>query len=111
MANELEKTLRSTAAKIAQYVEDAATINVDTNYILVGPDGQGSFDQAKPGIRSVIRLDGDCETILPVQTGQSGQLEVNADMFEIHQQNVETAIEYRARMMSALLDVLKSYTG
>jgi len=59
----------------------------------------------------VIRLDGDCETILPVQTGQSGQLEVNADMFEIHQQNVETAIEYRARMMSALLDVLKSYTG
>jgi hypothetical protein len=32
-------------------------------------------------------------------------------MFEIHQQNVETAIEYRARMMSALLDVLKSYTG
>jgi hypothetical protein len=111
MANELEKTLRSTAAKIAQYVEDAATINVDTSYILVGPDGQGSFDQAKPGIRSVIRLDGDCETILPVQTGQSGQLEVNADMFEIHQQNVETAIEYRARMMSALLDVLKSYTG
>jgi len=109
MANEFEKTLKNTAAKIAQYVEDIATAEVVTKLNQVSGDGTADFAQARPGVRTIIRLDGDSETIVPVNAGPDGQLEVNSEIFEIHQSNVQAAIEYRARMMSALLEMLKSY--
>jgi len=111
MANELEKTIKNIATKIAQYVDDAATINVETSYIQVGSDGKADFTQAKPGLRTTIRLDGDSEAILPVSLDKGGNLSVNTEMHEIHQRNVETAIEYRARILAALSELLRSYTG
>ena len=110
MANEFERSLKNTAARIAQYVDDVAAINVDTRYLLVGAEDQADFAQAKPGLRTVIRLDGDCETILPVNAGAGGQLEVNTEMYEIHQRNVQTAIEYRAKILAALLEAMKAYS-
>jgi hypothetical protein len=38
---------------------------------------------------------------------EAGALAVDAIVFELHQQNVQAAIEYRARMMSSLLGVLR----
>jgi hypothetical protein len=111
MPSDLEKALKSTALKVQTYVENVATLKVDTRYVLVGDNASSDFEQAKPAIRTVIRLDGDCETILPVMPGESGQLEINANMYEIHQRNVQTAIEYRANMLSALLETLRSYGG
>jgi hypothetical protein len=32
---------------------------------------------------------------------------VDQDLFDVHQRNVATAIEYRSRMMEALLQILK----
>ena len=111
MANKLEKTVQDMVTQIAQYVNDVATVNVDTSYIQVGTNGQTDFAQARPGLRTIIRLDGDSETILPVSPGEGGQLEINTELYEIHQRNVQTAIEYRARILSALLDGVRSYTS
>jgi hypothetical protein len=38
-------------------------------------------------------------------------LEVDAALFELHQQNVNTAIEYRARILNSLLSTLQPRRG
>jgi hypothetical protein len=108
MASELEKSLKSAAEKIAQYIDDAATMTVETRTIEISAQGVTQFDQAQAVARSVVRMDGDSETVVPVRpSGKPGQTEVDAALYELHQRNVATAIEYRARILSALLDALK----
>ena len=108
MPNEFEIALKNTAASIAQYVQDAATLQVESRYVDVGGSETPSFDKARPVARTIVRLDGDSETIIPMRKGSAGALEVDATLFELHQQNVTTAIDYRARILNALLSALPS---
>ncbi len=108
MAAELENSIKNAAAKVAEYVADVATMTVETKYVEVGPDGHANFDQAKPAARTIIRLDGDSETVVPMSEGAGGEFEVDTLLFDLHQSNVETAIDYRESMLNALLDTLKS---
>jgi hypothetical protein len=110
MPNEFETALKNTAASVAKYVQDVATLQVETRYVDVGGESTPAFDQARPVSRSIIRLDGDSETVVPMRKGASGALEVDSALFELHQQNVATAIDYRARMLAALLSILPSRT-
>ncbi|MEM7031673.1 MAG: hypothetical protein AAF629_19115 [Chloroflexota bacterium] len=111
MANDLEKTIKSTAIRVAKYVEDAATMTVDTHYIQIDDGDNANFDSAKPALRTTIRLDGDSETIVPLSKNSDGQLELNGDMYEAHQNNVNTAIEYRAKILSSLLEMMRTITN
>lgn len=111
MANELDKALKSAATSVAGYVKDASTMLVETYYVEVGPEGSAAFDQAKPVARSLIKLDGDSETVMPMRANDAGVMEVDAELFDLHQQNVNTAIEYRARILNALLGTLTSRIG
>jgi hypothetical protein len=106
MANELSTAVKSAAANIARYIADAATLTVETRFVEAGAQGFGDFDKALPAARTVIRLDGDSETIAPVRKTNAGVYEVDEALFELHQVNVETAIEYRARILSSLLEAL-----
>ena len=106
MANEFETALKNTAASIAKYVQDAATLQVESRFVDVGVDGTPAFDEARPVARTIVRLDGDSETIIPMRKGNAGVLEVDSTLFEVHQQNVATAIDYRARILNALLSTL-----
>lgn len=111
MPNEIETALRNTATRIAKYVEDVATITVETKFLELGSNEEVNFEAAKPGLRTILRLDGDSEAIVPMQRGERGNLEANTDLIDIHQRNLDSAIEYRARMMGALLETLRAYTG
>ncbi|NJN68259.1 MAG: hypothetical protein HC884_16875 [Chloroflexaceae bacterium] len=112
MANELETSLRNAAARVAQYVDDVATLTVETRYIQVVPGtevGSPDFAGAKPAARTEIKLDSDSATVVPMRPSQTtGVLEVDAELLNIHQANVTMAIEYRARMLDALLGILRS---
>lgn len=66
------------------------------------------FDQAKPIAQTVISLDGDSAAIVPMLEVEAGRLEMDADLLDLHQRSVTTTIEYRARILSALLGVLQS---
>jgi hypothetical protein len=66
-----------------------------------------NFDEAHPAARTEIRLDGDCATVLPVHKNDAGVFVVDGDLFDMHQRNVATVIEYRSRMMDALLQTFK----
>ena len=103
MASEMREALKSAAEKIAKYVEDVAEMAVETHYVELGAS---SFDQAKLAARTIVKLDGDSQTVVPMQKGES-KLEVDMAVFEVHQQNVAAATEYRTKMMNALLSVLR----
>jgi hypothetical protein len=106
MPNEFETALKNIAASAAKYVQDAAELNVETRYVDVSIDGTPDFDKARPVGRTIVRLDGDSETVVPMRKAAGGALEVDSALFELHQQNVATAIDYRARILNALLSAL-----
>ena len=100
---ELKEALKSAADKIAKYVEDAASMTVETRYVEVG----AASDESKMLARTIVKLDGDSETILPMKPGPDGLLVVDTVVNEMHQENVQTAIDYRTEMLERLLGVLK----
>ena len=104
MAASLNTSVKNATAKIAQYVEDAATMTVVTNYVEVG----GDDDTPKLGASTLVRLDGDSVTTVPLQKGAEGTLSVDEELYAVHQQNVNTAIEYRARMLASLLTTFRA---
>jgi hypothetical protein len=108
MATDFTSSLRNAAASVAKYVEDAATMEVVTKYVEINDDETSDFEQAKPVARTIVKLDADSETIFPMRAGQDEALEVDLSLFELHQQNVDTAIDYRARILDALLGTIMS---
>lgn len=103
MANEYESALKNAAASVARYVQDAATMQVESKYVEIGGKDPADFAAASPVARTVIRLDGDSETVIPMRVNNAGVPEVDNILFDLHQENVNTAIEYRARILNALL--------
>jgi len=108
MANGLENAARNAAVKISQYVKDIAEMKVETLYVQIGPDGAVDFSQAKPVAQTIISLDGDSKVVVPLRQLETSRFEVDTDLLDLHQRNVNTAIEYRARIVEALLSALQS---
>jgi len=106
MPNELTNTLKSVAEKVLNYVNKAAELSVETQYVEIGGSA-ANFSQALPAASTIIKLDGDCKGVIPVRKNETGTLEVDSALFELHQANVNTAIEYRAKMLNAMLQALR----
>jgi hypothetical protein len=106
MANEFETALKNAATSVARYVQDASEMMVETKYVDVSDTGTPDFAAARPVARTIIRLDGDSEVIVPIRQSGSGTPDVDLSLFDLHQQNVATTIEYRARILNALLSTL-----
>jgi len=106
MPSEFENAMKSAAASLAKYIEDAAELQVKSYYVEIGTDGTADFEGANPVASTTIRLDGDSETVFPMRKNQAGVLDVDSSLFELHQENVNTAIEYRARILNAMLGSL-----
>lgn len=100
---ELKEALKNAADKVAKYVEDVATMTVETRYVEIG----SAPEQSKLAARTTIKLDGDCETILPMKPGPDGALVVDTVVNEMHQENVQAAIDYRSEMLEKLLSLLQ----
>ena len=66
MANEFETALKSVATNVARYVQDAAEMKVETRAVHITGAATPDFDSAQPVARTIVRLDGDSETILPL---------------------------------------------
>jgi hypothetical protein len=104
MASEFDTTLKNIAQKIAKYVEDVAELSVETRSVEVG--ASTGFADARPVARTLIKLDGDCEAVVPIRSAAEGQA-VDGGLFEVHERNVAAAIEYRAKLLNAMLSALK----
>jgi hypothetical protein len=100
---ELKQALKDAADAIAKYVRDAATMTVETRYVEMGSD----VENAKLAARTTVKLDGDSESILPMKKSAEGELIVDTVVYEMHQQNVHAAIDYRAEILGRLLSILR----
>lgn len=59
MANDFTSSLRNAAASVDKYVDEAATIDMITEYVEVSSDADSEFEAANPGARTIIKLDSD----------------------------------------------------
>ena len=117
MANEIQDTLKEVANRISQFVDNAATMTVQTWYVEVGAgeipvdeENVAQFKQvATPAARTDLRFDGDSTGVIPMRRGADGELEVHQELLALHVQNVRTATEYRASILGSLVSILKEY--
>jgi hypothetical protein len=117
MADEIQETLKEVAKRIGELVNDAGTMSVETWYIEVGGEAipvdeerVAHFKQvATPAAQTDIRFDGDSTGVVPMRKGASGELEVHQELLALHVQNVRTATEYRASILSSLVGILREY--
>jgi hypothetical protein len=98
---EIKEALKNVADEVAKYVKDAATLTVQTKTTQVGSGAEATL-----AAESVIKLDGDNITTLPVSTNDFGKTEVDSVIYEIHMQNVQAAIEYRSKIIQSVIEVL-----
>ncbi|MBX0329779.1 hypothetical protein K2Z83_19090 [Oscillochloris sp. ZM17-4] len=111
MPTELENSIRSAAEKVAAYIEDASSMEVKTFYVLTSASAMPDLDKERPGAYTMVQLDGDSKTVVPMREGRDGGLELDGTLFEIHERNVATATEYRARVLNALIGLLQQRGG
>lgn len=107
MPTELENSIRAAAEKVARYIEDAASMEVKTYYVLVGADTAPDVEKDRPGAYTLVKLDGDNKTIVPMREGRDGVMELDSTLFDIHERNVKTATEYRASVLNSLIGLLQ----
>jgi hypothetical protein len=110
MPGDLENALRTVAERIAGYVENAARMTVETRSLRIAATTDGDPEQPRLLARTVLSLDGDSEVVIPMREAEDGSFRVDAEALDVHRANVRTAIEYRARMLDALLLVLQGRT-
>ncbi|MCL4867875.1 MAG: hypothetical protein KJ063_02805 [Anaerolineae bacterium] len=100
---DVETTLNKISSKLMQYVEDAATLSVETRAVDIGKTAD--FKDAKPVASTVIKIDGDSTTIVPTRSSPNGD-EIDNALFHLHTQNVSLAIQYRQNIINALISAL-----
>lgn len=100
---DIESALNRIAAKLVEYVDDVATLNVVTQSVDVNKTTD--FKDAKPVASTNIRIDGDSSMIVPLRSGANGA-EVDNALYNLHMQNVALAIQYRQNILNALIAAL-----
>ncbi len=109
MAESWEVSIKNTAQKLADALQDAATLTVQTDYIEAAVGGGA---QTTPvSLTTVIKLDADSLNAVPVTNVAGVGLQVNRDLYEIHAANVQAATDYRMGILHELLDAIKSQLG
>ena len=102
-ATEIKEALKNSADTIARYIKDVATLTVTSSTQEVGSTAEPVL-----AARTVISIDGDNNSVLPTNKNTDGRLEIDSVLYDLHMQNVKSAIEYRAQMINALIGLLQS---
>ena len=106
----LQNSIKNATSKLAKALEDAAELRVETRYVLLSEPTADAKpdDNGRLLARTVMELGGDTTVVLPMTRNDAGELQTNKEIFDFHQKNVVTALEYRARLLSDLLGAIRS---
>lgn len=106
MAESWEVSVKNTAQKLADALQDAATLTVKTEYVEAAAAGGA---QSTPILLTTeIHLDADSLNSVPVTRVEGVGLQVSQDLYQIHASNVQAATDYRLRILQALLEAVQS---
>lgn len=108
MTADPDGALQSIMTRIAQYIEDAAELRVETRCLELSADGPVDFTAARPVAQTVVKLDADSIAVVPVRRTGPDTVEPDVTLLELHQRSVQIATEYRSCILSALLDALQA---
>ncbi len=103
---EIKEALRSAADTVAKYVRDLGVLNVETHTVEVGPANEPVLVA-----RTVIKLDGDNNSMIPGVRNEQGKFEIDTVLYDLHMQNVQKAIDYRSKLMDSMLALLRGTGG
>ena len=106
MPSELENNIRAAAEKLAKALADASDLTVETKYVELDPQNPEKIDRPFLVAKTVIQLDGDQETIIPLRRGETGGLSLDDALLDVHLRNVTTTIEYRKSSIQSLISML-----
>jgi hypothetical protein len=104
MAEQWEVSVKNTAQKLADALQDAATLTVKTEYV----EAAGGAQATPITLTTEIHLDADSLNSVPVTRVEGVGLQVNQDLYQIHASNVQAATDYRLRILGALLDAVQT---
>lgn len=107
MPSNLDDSIREAASQVRKYVQDAAEMKVSTFYVLTGTGEVSKLEAERPGAYTEVKLDGDTRVVVPMREGRDGTLELDETLFNIHERNVQSATDYRARVLNALVGLLQ----
>ena len=114
MANEtaidLPAALKKAGEELARQISDATELLVDTKYVLVDDTGNVDWNKSTPVARTVVKLDGDTELIIPM-TKQGDTLVLRKDLLELHNNSVTSARAYREKLYDMMMSVAREIAG
>jgi len=99
---EIKEALRSAADTVSKYVRDAAVLTVETQTLEVASGAEPQLAS-----RTVIKIDGDNTSVVPGLKNEAGKWEIDTVLYDIHMQNVQSAIDYRSKMIDSMLSLLR----
>lgn len=108
MATDLETNIRTALEKLAKALADAAEVTIETRYKVVADlQNPGALEKSNTILvaRTVIQLDGDQEAIIPVTATETGSIVIEDMLLDLHQRNVQAAIEYRKEALNTLVNI------
>lgn len=98
---ELKEALKNAADMVAHYVQEVATMTVETDVVEIGV----TSSQPQLAARTIIKLDGDSQSTLPLKRAPDGSLVVDTMVNDLHQVNVQAAKDYRKEILERLLTI------
>jgi len=106
----LQNAIKNTTEKLAKALEDATELKIETRYIDLSGPNAASDEAGRLLARTVMQLDGDMTVIVPMNRDEAGELQTNKEVFDLHQSNVVTALDYRAKLLNDLIKAMRSLT-
>jgi len=100
-ANDMKEALKGAAESVRKFISDIGELKVETRVIEPGQK------ESELAASTVIRFDGDNTSVVPATRNGAGRWEVDATLYDLHTKNLQSAIEYRSRMIESLLGLFR----
>jgi hypothetical protein len=102
-SSEIKEALKLAAEQVTSYIKDASEMKVETRFLELGENEE----KVKPAASSLVKFDGDSICTVPMKRDANNNLVPDTALYELHERNVQTTIEYRVRMMEQFLALLR----
>jgi hypothetical protein len=107
---DLIAALRKAGEELARQISDASELQVETNWVIADDNGAVDWSTARPVARTILKLDGDSELIIPMQKERDA-LVIRHDLLAFHEANVASARAYREKLYDMILSVTREIRG
>ena len=115
MPGQWENILSDAVSKFMEGIGDLKDLTVTTKFVVMAESKEA--DKPVPQTVTIIQLDGDYTDTVPMRQvkkeegSAETELQIDKDLYRLHQQNVEKAIEYRNNFISMVMEGIKSLVG